>query len=105
MHKKGFKYFEKILARNLEPKWETIVKEICDSPIIITLNGKNLERPDRWTLKALHLCYNYVMFWMCTDNAAKCNTWYMSTTVKITWPQVLIQQGTVRLEELNDISS
>ena len=42
IHKEGFEYFEKLLARNLRPKWEKIVKEVCDSSTHITLNGKKV---------------------------------------------------------------
>ena len=105
MHKKGFVYFEKLLDLKLKPKWEKIVKEVCGSCMHITINGKKVDRPAGCPLEALPLCYKCMMLWICTNNSAKCNKHYMSTTVKIPKPKVSIEQGIARLEELNNMSS
>lgn len=104
MHKEGLLYFEKLLAVSLKPKWQTIVKEVCDSPAHI-YNGKKVDMPSRQTLEALPLCYKHVMLLLFTNNSAKHNKCYMSTTTKIPWPELSIQQGIARLKKLNDMSS
>lgn len=100
MHKEGLEYFKKVLAGNLKPQWEKIVKGVCDSPIHINLNDKIVKSPAGWSLKFLPLCYKCAMLWTCTNYAAECYKCYMSTAVKI--PH---SQGIARLEELNNMSS
>lgn len=82
-----------------------IVKEVFHSSTDITLNGKKVEAEFTVEAWGSPLCYKCAILWPCTNNAAKQNTHYMSTTVKISWPKVSIQQGIARLQELNEMSS